>query len=157
MRVKLFTVAALALALTACGAQSEPTPAAPPAPPKPVVLTFGQSHTWPTGDTITISNPARDRSNLTLTIAYRNGSQAVEPLYGINSLLLINAYSDDAQLQPVFAQGDAVPPDNILPGRTVTYRQTYELAATGPIALQVQASGSMGDPTRPVVFYEGTV
>jgi hypothetical protein len=135
-------------------------------------LSFGQTHIWPSGDQITVANPRRDQvvsvpggtttKFLALDITYHNGTQVPESVNSIDSVLLLNVALNDVpttRLAVSDAQrGDTTPDNVILPGRTVTYRQTFDLIdSPTPVRVQAQASGAMNDPARPVVVFEGTV
>jgi hypothetical protein len=168
--MRTLTIAAVAaLALAGCGTGNPP--AAGPVVPPPVVMSFGQTHTWPTGDQITVANPRRDQISstpggtvtpfLALDVTFHNGTQVPEPVGTMASVVLLDVSLNDIPVGPLAVsdpqRGDTTPAAEILPGRTVTYRQTFQMVpGAAPARLQVQVSGSMGDPTRPPVFYEGT-
>ena len=85
MYLKLLTIGLATLTLAACGqaGQTQPSPQADWANQsapivKPVQLTFGQSHTWPTGDTITVGTP--QRKSVTSPYSGRTDNYIVVPV-----------------------------------------------------------------------------
>lgn len=174
MRALALTVPLIAaLALTACGqAPQQPpiavgwanqsTPLTPPA-----MLTFGQTHTWPGGDTITVSSPRRMAETpsaidgragtfIVVDVTVRNGGRTARSALDYLTMATINDRSVDYAAMRghedlVFSSA------SIAPGGTLTWSQAYPVPDATPVRFQVQAMGSQFDPTRPVVFFQGTV
>lgn len=156
---KLVLIVAAAAMLSACGQSSAPTVSSQAAVDPPAMLALGLSYTWPTGDTIMVSNPQRHQGFISLDVAITNGGHAPISVGTIDSPIMLNVDANNVHLLPteVREPGFETPSGYIIPGQTLRYRAAYELPTTNPAALQISASGTMGDPTRPVVIYQGSV
>lgn len=125
----------------------------------PEIVAFGTPHSWPTGDTIKVSDPQRHQSFLSVDVELHNGGAAPMQMGTIDSPIMLNASADNVTLIPVAMNttGFTMPSGYVNSGQTIRYRATFDLPAAGSASLQVIASGVMNDPTRPAVIYQGTV
>lgn len=139
-----------------------PEVASPDVPqPAPVVLGFGQAHTWPNGDTVTVAEPMPRPEPagvgyarlVQVGVVLANGGAEVRD-------------SSDYRVE-VFAGGAAADyyvselPDlqgQIAPGSTRRFARAYAVQSAGPVELEVQVSvNPMSSPVQPaVVFFRGT-
>ncbi len=132
----------------------------------PAMLTFGQTHTWPGGDTVTVSAPRRmteapsiidGRAGqfLVVDITVHNGGQATRSASDYLTMATINDRSVD--YAAMRGHTDLVRSNaSIPPGGALAWSEAYPVTDTGAVRFAVQMSGSQADPQRPVVFYQGT-
>jgi hypothetical protein len=166
MRVALGAVVTLLL-LTGCAgtpAAQDPAPGQSSNEPTPQteMVAFGQTHRWPNGDTIAISkprpyktavsDPARYKRVVVVDVEVHNGGPAPKE---VNSYVL-NAAANDTEVDGLAVGDLPVPAGAVPPGGKRKYTTAYQIPETGPVTLQVQASGEMFDPQRPAVFFSGT-
>lgn len=163
MRRLSLSIPLLAMAFAACGSPATPPPTAAP----PAALAFGQTHTWPGGDTVTVSAPRRMSEEpsstdghagqfLVVDVTVRNGGTGVRSAQQYLTLATINDRSVDYAVMRGHA--DLVRSSaSIPPGGSLTWSEAYPVAGAAPVKFQVQAMGAAFDSQRPVVFYEGTV
>lgn len=164
MRVMMITFAAMVAALTACGQPTQPISNPVPVPP-PAPLTFGQSHTWPTGDTITIGTPQRKSTTspysgrvdtyIVVPVSVHNGSQGI--LSGDKYFTQVTI--DDVPTTYMAMPGDPLIMNrtaSVLPDKTLKWDEAYPVNTSAPVHFQMQVMGAAFDPSRPVVFFEGT-
>lgn len=157
------------LLLAACG--SAPTPRVPspdpaavenePAPEPPAELPFGATHTWPNGDTVSITAPEPLASATTseryvrvvkVSVTVSNAGPAAKQA---NSYVL-NATADGRPVDGIATADLVTAAGFVAPGASQTFDAAYQLPEAGPVELEVQVFGEMFDPMRPVVFFRGT-
>jgi hypothetical protein len=124
-----------------------------------VVLQFGQAYTWSTGDIITVGAPVRHTDFISVPVSIHNGGDAPMAVGAIDSPIMFNTNVNNTDLAPTALSDPAFkrPSGFIGAGQTLRYQEVYEFSTASPVKVQVIASGTMGDPKRPAVVFEGVI
>lgn len=150
-----------ALVLTGCGQSAQqpyqPVPGSVIALP-PAVLTFGQSHTWPNGDTITIGAPQRRSvtsaysgrvdTYIAADVTVHNAGPAAKDA---NSYVVYATVNDRDVTPTAVPEFGGSQTGIIAPGGTLHFVMAYPVTDATPVHFQMQAFGEQLDPARPVV------
>lgn len=161
--VALLSLAGCASAPPVVEGMGDPPRQSTTTPPTPR-LQFGQTHTWPNGDTIVVSDPRRKTVNdhngidtyIVIDVVVRNFGTVAKSVSGYQ---LVATHADLSATAVAVGKPGFPEMEHglIAPGRVHKYGKSYKVNSDSPARFEVIVFGEGLDEGRPPVIFETTI